>query len=508
MSLELPSALCEQRLPACHLIGAGRMDLVVKRLYALDRLGRSPCWLDLDIRALYRKHIIIRTGGIEQSAKETKFTVEHYVNDFDALIDSMAKIGFDSSHPVVISCVDDLPRDGAHRIATASALGLEVSCHLVDLPGHSWSMDWFEKHGFTSHERDMIIRGWIDLHRQDARIAILWPTVKQAWSDIEESLSAHTQIVTSFNLSLPKPGFKELVRDVYSFGSSCLRSPAIERKLEGFSIHPPEVRIVVLKQLCPEFDLKRRIRATMAERVGAEPFSIVHMSDGPEETEHLVNIIAHSNNLKWLQHRPELDASMETLLDNMRQIVTAYGVPAKDCCVVGGSVPAAFGLRPADDVDFTVTTRQREEVFGDGITKLSSTADVVRRGYARSFTGEPPCDDDSLIDLPSLHFFVRGIRFADPSIVLTRKQVQRRPKDLTDTTLLGALIGRAAGPASSNMDRHVDSAQIAIIQRYQGELKKISARLAQIEGSRSWRLLGIARRLKALARKLSGRHSA
>jgi len=114
----------------------------------------------------------------------------------------------------------------------------------------------------------------------------------------------------------------------------------------------------------------------------------------------------------------------------------ARGIAAADCCVVGASVLDAFGLRAADDVDFTLRSAPRFAHFDGGVTHLSPTLDVVSFNYPRSFTADPAIDDDRMIDDPSCHFLVRGVRFADPRIVMTRKQHQRRDKDLRDVALL------------------------------------------------------------------------
>ena len=86
--------------------------------------------------------------------------------------------------------------------------------------------------------------------------------------------------------------------------------------------------------------------------------------------------------------------------------------------------------------DFTLRSAQRAAHFDDGVTRLGPTVDVVTRNYPRSFTAAPAIDDDRMIDDPDCHFLVRGVRFADPRIVMTRKQHQRRDKDLRDVAAL------------------------------------------------------------------------
>jgi hypothetical protein len=103
-----------------------------------------------------------------------------------------------------------------------------------------------------------------------------------------------------------------------------------------------------------------------------------------------------------------------------------------------------LGLRHSDDLDLTVRGSVRRTHFDAGITRLAPCLDLVTEGYARSFGAAPAPSDDELIANPSRHFHVRGMRFAHPAVVLTRKQHQRREKDLRDLPLLAAFLDSGA----------------------------------------------------------------
>ena len=111
-----------QRLPL-----AARFDLLVKLLYVLHRTGQLPAWVTVDVPALYARHIQLRTGGVEPGDPQRKPNLDAYRTQFDALIDGMAANGFDTTRPVRLSRADGLPCDGAHRMATAMALGVPAA---------------------------------------------------------------------------------------------------------------------------------------------------------------------------------------------------------------------------------------------------------------------------------------------------------------------------------------------------------------------------------------------
>jgi hypothetical protein len=111
--------------------------------------------------------------------------------------------------------------------------------------------------------------------------------------------------------------------------------------------------------------------------------------------------------------------------------------------VVGSAVLESLGVRDATDLDFTVTHEVRERRFTPGVTHVTPELDVVARDYPRAIARGRAPDDDRLIGDRALHFRVRGLKFAALEVVVTRKLLQRRPKDLADVAKVGRM--RLAG---------------------------------------------------------------
>jgi len=66
--------------------------------------------------------------------------------------------------------------------------------------------------------------------------------------------------------------------------------------------------------------------------------------------------------------------------------------------------------------------------------------DIVTAGYHRS-RNRPEIDDDELIDNPEYHFRYRGVKFANPEVVLDQKDFYRREKDVRDLEEAGRKLG-------------------------------------------------------------------
>ncbi len=426
-----------------------RFDILVKYLYALGHLGLLPRWANVDVSEMYRRHIHLRTGGLEPGSEREKSTVDHYVSSFNALIESVARDGFDPAYPVPVSPKDGLPKNGAHRIAAALAARCHVAVIDEEGPGGRWDGEWFSVHGFSREERNVLLRAWASIKGQDACVALLWSPVESAWPDLEAEIDADMPIVSRRTIELAPEAFAEFVHDVYSFDWGPKTGENIERKVALLRAHAPRVRVLFVERPAGAADdLARRTKVALRERFASlssvDDFTTLHISESEAETGHLMQIVASENNLRWLAYRGPARVSLVERLAEMHAAMVTRGVSASQCCVVGGSVLDVVGLRAADDVDFTLTSQARDAHFNSGVTKISNSLDVVTRNYPRSFNDTRALDDDELIENPSHHFVVRGMRFADPRIVLTRKQHQRRDKDLRDVALLAGFFDRIA----------------------------------------------------------------
>lgn len=424
---------------------ARRLDVIVKYLYARQRLGLLPKEAGIDAERLYRQHIHLRTGGAEPGDEARKSSVDDFVRQFDALIMAMARSGFDPACPVPISAVNALPLNGAHRIAAALATGCAIALRIEPGPGGNWDLAWFRTHGFSRDDRNLLIRTLAEVKPDRVCATLLWSPVEAAWTGLEEKIHHGMPVVDARTIELPRPAFDELVRDIYSHDWGPRVGANIERKIRLLASHPPKVRVLFSERsVASDADLPRRLKISLREAYAklspVDDFTTLHVSESAAETRHLVNIFASENNLRRLRRRTALRPALVDGLVEMKELLRQRQIDCDACCVVGSAVLDAFGLRPADDVDFTLRGNLRFAHFDGGVTHLGPRVDVVSFGYARSFGSGTPLADDEIIARPDAHFMVRGMRFADPRIVITRKQHQRRDKDLRDVALLSAFF--------------------------------------------------------------------
>jgi len=129
-----------------HFFTHDRLDLVVKyRFFKGLEEGHMPA----DEEQMYAKHILARTRGVEPG-NSRKRNIDTYVAAARDLFQSMKVAGFDKNKPIPVDQWGRL-RDGAHRLACATVLGLDVELRYLNKkhPIRQWGIDWFLANGFS-----------------------------------------------------------------------------------------------------------------------------------------------------------------------------------------------------------------------------------------------------------------------------------------------------------------------------------------------------------------------
>lgn len=148
----------ETSLASPHsLLSPDRLDIAIKWRFFRHLIDGG----DPDSERVYRAHIMGRTGGVEPGGD--KRSVDGYVDAARALLRSMKARGFDPVHPIPVGSNGRI-RNGAHRIACALALGIDVAIERIDKPGTAapWDEAWLRRGGLTA---DDIARAKDDLER-------------------------------------------------------------------------------------------------------------------------------------------------------------------------------------------------------------------------------------------------------------------------------------------------------------------------------------------------------
>jgi hypothetical protein len=431
-------------LPATGLLTPDRLDLVVKWLFVRGLQGQAD---EADTRALYRWHIEARTDA---SGDRGKRSTDTYEASARALFASVSAQGLDPSRPLPLSR-DGTPLDGAHRIAIALALGLDVPViRTAHAATPAWGWDWFVARGCPEPWRTLIARTFATL-QPEARLVVWWNDEGLAsWPEGWRGAGTATRVV-------PRTHVAELVRDVYAVVLGPRAHPAIEDKAArlGRSVRRLRVDVCAPRTLtspgpvpAPLAPWKHSVRGRLPARGGLQASDRLHTTDTASETRAVAEMLLSENYRRQLLRRSPRAPRPQLLewLARSVEVLAQHGCDREDACVVGSAALEPFDVRPATDIDCILHSRARAGRFGDDVTALGDGVDLVRAAYHRASAHRQRLSDDRIVDDPEWHFRFRGVKIANPELVLDRKAEHGRPKDLRDLALARWLIedGRPA----------------------------------------------------------------
>lgn len=412
-----------------ELFNPQRMDLAVKYLYAKAVL--HGCFSHA-AESLYLRHIFFRTNGAEpknEFGNSEKNSLEDYKKQMIALCQAMQNRGFDKNCPVPLGR-NNAVLNGAHRIAVAAALNMNIEAEFFDKEASRWDWSWFEKNGFGTEDKMRMLKTFRDVRPNNTSIALLFAPAFDYWSQIE-ALAAAENLQTAGYVDLDFEdnflAFKNLLLDVYEvWDINQSKKETIIAKAEFLSAAKLTVRCIVFYDdggnvYQKTLALKSKVRVFLNHKIPKQIFATMHSADGERESRHLANVLLSPNNIRHLRMRIS-NMPRQTFLircNVFKNMCRKKGIDLRDVCVVGSSTMDVLGIRESGDLDCIM--KKSEKTLGKGF-------DVVQN-YARH---DVFLNDNLLIDDDDFHFYFNGLKFVNLEIVKARKLYQQREKDCAD----------------------------------------------------------------------------
>lgn len=145
---------------------------------------------------------------------------------------------------------------------------------------------------------------------------------------------------------------------------------------------------------------------------------IVRYSDSSCRFAELLQMFCNSNSLHFLDYSAlDYPPDFEGLIDRYISWLNSAGIPSDHCCVDSSGVLAAYGIRPARDLDFIHKDGHRETGMKE-IGCHNKLIEELRQTSGFNYS----CGD--LVTNPDLYFYYRGLKFA--SLPLTREMKAKR----------------------------------------------------------------------------------
>lgn len=135
-----------------------RLDVIFKYIYAHARVCKKSCSF---FDSVYYESINALSGGAFIEGDGNKHSFDEFKASFDALIDNMAAEGFRADISIIPINKDGVCLDGAHRLAAAAALDLEVP--IVELVyEHCYDVQFFQDRKLPQKYLNYGILTWIE----------------------------------------------------------------------------------------------------------------------------------------------------------------------------------------------------------------------------------------------------------------------------------------------------------------------------------------------------------
>lgn len=410
-----------------------RPDLPIKLRYAQQYLEVGQ--VSDPLKQLYVRSINSFNGFYEFSPR--KSSANDFVESFERLLDSFKRHGWlNGSDPIAVTSRGELVY-GAHRVAIAASLGLEVPVQVVDEDSHAYSQPFFTKYGFT--ESDMFSSTMSYLNSApDARALIVHSNVPTEFDDaIEEVVLMNLFQFAKFSARLKFNAYCNLKYICYAnwetgrseswIGNSRNRFIGLQDHAR-ISMGGYPVRIYIVNGTRENLiKVKDQLRSQTTSLMNA-----FHTSESSAETLELLQLIAHTGTREASESRPFWkDFGLESKLRNIEGIIG--GKSRQDFCFVGSTTMGVYGLKVPSDLDY-IALPSRHQIH---LTPhAESHADLVSLYQI---------DPSELIENPQNHLYFRGFKFANLTVVRRMKSNRAEyPKDFADVATIDRFLDRTS----------------------------------------------------------------
>jgi len=457
----------EHRNPT-SLLTVNRLDVFLKKLY-FDVIGnRRKADADL-IVASYRKHIILRTGGVEppdlnNSAHHVvKQGVQDYELEAHRLLQSIETNGFLQEWAIPISN-DLLLLNGAHRLAAAISIGLVEVPIVRRQAGAKWGIEWFRSK-FSRREFLFLISEY-NSYRDCCAPTILWGIAEEHWGAIIESLASRRLLaekVLEIDLSTNFDGFYLLLHQIY--GVALKNNNNIRRKALIHGCYTKRMAVLNVEPMASLDEspsdffkclslAKFYVRGLFDSTIGKDLFLTVHAPDTSAEKRLLQKLLFMPASLRFFKYFRYIDDTFRvaffSMLEELRLFAAEQKLNLEKICVVGSGVLGACGVRMPADIDIIVAGQVpggRESSRMSGGIAIEVLSDYSLRTQTLDISA------DELIENSAYHFSYDGIRFADFNTVYLKKRISGKDKDKRDLQIMRKHVKRCRHGAASRLMR-------------------------------------------------------
>lgn len=407
-------------IAAKKLITNERVDIFIKYLYALSIINEDN---NTFLESLYCEHIKAFNHFVEADSTG-KVGKESFVSNFKNIIESIKRNGFDSNYCIPVS-ENLIPLDGAHRIAAAAALNLDVTVVNLELKDEKYNIDFFRSRGLNESLLDYITTQFA-FFLPNSYMVLVWPRANAKDEEIRNILNRNGTIINRKNIRLSYNGLVNFQRIVYKrekwLGNYSNDFEGVHTKASQCYSTNGILRAFLFQSNADLIKMKDEIRVLY--KVGKHA---VHINDTHEETVEISQLVFNENANHFINCSVRKEQKVfNRLFEEYLHCIEQKKIDCKSVALIGGIIPL-YGIRDAKDLDY-ISTKQIPESFNDNIE-----LETKKLKYSSYSVQE-------IINNPKLHFVFKGVKFASLNVILEIKEKRNNDSDKRDVLYIRKLL--------------------------------------------------------------------
>lgn len=334
-----------EKISAQYLLyNCKRFDLIYK-LLLLEHINDTKENVDYYTN-LYLESIKAFNGFYEDYPR--KISKQDFFDSFLKTYDSILTNGFDSDSPIPVNR-DLLVYDGAHRLAIAAFLGIDVPIVIKD---HNDLFDYkfFEKRGIDKRLADIGSLEFVR-HYEKAHIVQVFPMVsKKMDMYIEDTLEKYGYIYYKKEFYINYNGIVRIKQVNYGkeewAGNQKNDYQGLKKHAANcVGINMMRIYVFVCDSIDNAINAKTEIRHRL--KVGNYP---IHINDNHEEAVRLANLYFNDNGIDWLKSSP-YNVIFDNIIGEFKDYCRKCSISMNSVCISSSAVLKIYGLRDAEDID-------------------------------------------------------------------------------------------------------------------------------------------------------------
>ena len=407
-----------------NLITKNRIDTIIGIKYceSYEKKYNTNFFKNLYLNYKYAFNGLIEKSGTSNIMYKNK---EDFLKRFDSLIEDIKKTHTNNELiPVINSNNEYWMVDGFHRLAILTYYNFDINMSInnnpmipkpslnhnlpTNLNHYGWyptTINYFVNKGFSIRDADYTMYTFLKYYKKDFSCIVLFPNQRNLPQTIMDKINIiYIKTINKYNNNFKK----NLVEMLYFHENWCINGGAINKANPCFSQNGNLHIVFIEKQELGKLqNLKKDIRRFYNNHHS------IHIPDTQIENNNLLQLLNH-NTIEYYNKTPTLYIQFNNFnkyLNELIKFCKLKNIDTDYICVEGSSILSSYNIRDCGDMDILID-KKYTSVFENSIFDNHNKYTI--KGEKNYFC---PFHFEDIIHNPNNHYFYRGIKFANLSIL-------------------------------------------------------------------------------------------